>query len=164
MQKGFNEYFRETILKNKPLIIVVLLVTVMSYGFAITNFSIGLDDPASYHYLHTNGWGNMIQQGRLLHVLLELLTGSLTFIPFLNDFIGAALFGFSALVFCGFFQYIADNKLSNISLLVFAGVYLSYSIACEKFIYNLDVIVAMLSYVCVAFALAEGYEFSFDRN
>ena len=154
MTKSFNEYFKETILKNKRLVVAAIIVTVLAFGFTITNSSIGLDDAASYHYLHTNGWGNMIQQGRLSHVLLEWLTGSLTFIPFMNDFIGAALFCFSALVFCGFFQYITDGKLSEIALFVFAGIYLTYSIVCEKFIYNLDVIVVMLSYVCVAYSLA----------
>lgn len=163
MTKSFNEYFKETILKNKRLVVAAIIVTVLAFGFTITNFSIGLDDAASYHYLHTNGWGNMIQQGRLSHVLLEWLTGSLTFIPFMNDFIGAALFCFSALVFCGFFQYITDGKLSEIALFVFAGIYLTYSIVCEKFIYNLDVIVVMLSYVCVAYSLTLVCDF-FNRG
>lgn len=159
MTKSFNEYFKETILKNKRLIIAVIIVTVLGFGFTITNFSIGVDDPAAYHYLHTDGSGSMIQQGRLSHVLFDKLTGSLTFIPFLNDFIGAALFGFSALVFCGLFLYVADGKLNDIELMAFAGIYISYSIISEKFMYNLDVIVTMLSYVCVAYSLALVCEF-----
>lgn len=160
MTKSFNEYFKETILKNKRLIIAVIIVTVLGFGFTITNFSIGVDDPAVYHYLHSNSSGNMIQQGRILHVLIDKLTGGrLTFIPFLNDFIGAALFGFSSLVFCGLFQYVTDGKLNDIELMAFAGIYISYSIISEKFIYNLDVIVTMLSYVCVAYSLALVCEF-----
>lgn len=155
MTKSFNEYFKETILKNKRLVVAAIIVTVLAFGFTITNFSIGVDDPAAYHYLHTNGSGNMIQQGRLSHVLFDKLTGGrLTFIPFLNDFVGAALFGFSALVFCGLFQYVTDGKLDDVELISFAGIYISYSIISEKFIYNLDVIVTMLSYVCVAYSLA----------
>lgn len=160
MQKSFNEYFKDTILKNKTLIIVAILVTVLAFGVTVTNFSIGVDDPAVYHYLHSKGYGNMIQQGRLSHVIFDKLTGGrLTFIPFLNDFIGAALFGFSALVFCGLFQYVTDGKLNNAELMAFAGIYISYPIISEKFIFNLDVIVTMLSYVCVAYSVALVCEF-----
>lgn len=154
MQKSFNEYFRETILKNKQLVVAAIIVTVLAFGFTITNFSIGVDDPAAYHYLHTDGILNMIQQGRISHVVFDKLTGSLTFIPFLNDFIGAFFFGFSALLFCGLFQYVTDGKLNNVELIAFAGIYISYSIICEKFIYNLDVVVTMFSYVAVAYSLA----------
>ncbi len=159
MQNSFREVFYKDILKNKTLIISALVITVLGFGFTITNFSIGVDDPAAYHYLYTNGWGSMIQQGRLLHVLFSRLTGALTFIPFLNDFIGAALFLLSALLFCGLFQYVTNRRLSTAALTVFSGIYLSFSIISDKFIYNLDVIVTMLSYVCVALALIAAYQF-----
>lgn len=159
MQYSFREIFVKDILKNKILIISALVITVLGFGFTITNFSIGVDDPAAYHYLYTNGWGSLIQQGRLLHVLFSRLTGALTFIPFLNDFIGAALFFLSALLFCGLFQYVTNSRLSTAALTVFSGIYLSFSIISDKFIYNLDVIVTMLSYVCVACALIFAYQF-----
>lgn len=160
----FKELFKKTILNNKSLIWCSILFTIMAYGFTITNFSIGVDDFASNHYLHTNGWGNMIQQGRLAHVLFEQLFGIITFVPFLNDFIGAALFWISSLLFCGFFQYITNASLSNGSLIVFTGLYLTFSIVNEKFIYNLDVIVTMLSYVAIAYALLCSYEAIQNQN
>ena len=159
MQTSFKDVFVKDILKNKTLMISAVIITILGFGFTITNFSIGVDDPASHHYLYTDGWGSMIQQGRLLHVVFNKLTGALTFIPFLNDFIGAALFMLSALIFCGLFQYVTEGRMTNIQLIIFAGIYLSYSIVSEKFIYNLDTIVTMLSYVAVAYSLVAAYRF-----
>ncbi|MGN0568931.1 MAG: glucosyltransferase domain-containing protein [Candidatus Fimenecus sp.] len=158
MEKRFKNYLVDDILKNKLIVISSLLIAVMSFGFAVTNFSIGVDDTASYHYLHTFGWGNMLQQGRLLHILFDRVTGYLEFIPFLNEFIGACLFWLSAIFFCALFQYVTNGKLNNFVLAVFCGIYISFPITAEKFIYSLDVIVTMLSYVCVAYSLAKAYE------
>lgn len=164
MNRTYKSVFAEDILKNKVLMIGSILVAILAFGFAVTNFSIGVDDPAAHHYLHTLGWGNMLQQGRLLHILFDRLTGQLTFIPFLNDFIGAGLFWLSGVLFCGLFQYVTNSRLHTLSLLVFCGVYLSYPVTAEKFIYNLDTIVTMFSYVCVAYSLIKAYEFVYYKK
>lgn len=164
MNKENWSYFKSTILSDKKLIIGSLLITVMAYGFAITNFSLGVDDPASVHYVHSNGWGSMVQQGRLVHIALDWLTGLVEFIPFINDFIGTALFWASSLAFCFLFQYITNKRFSTWACLAFSGIYLSYSIINEKFIYNLDVIVFMLSYLCIALSVFEAYQAIFEQK
>lgn len=162
--KKFKNVFYSTIIDNKKLIWSSVLITILAYGFTITNFSIGIDDFAAFHYLHTDGWGNMIQQGRLAHVLFEQILGIIRFVPFLNDCIGAILFWFSAMLFCALFQYVTKGKLSTNCLIVFSGIYISFSIINEKYIYNLDVIVTMFSYVAVAYALLCTYEFVHNRK
>lgn len=162
--QDFFDILHNQILKNKIIVISAIVVAVLCYGFTITNFSIGVDDPASWHYLHTDGRASMIQQGRLSHVLLEAMTGDLTFIPFFNDCLGVILFVFSAWVLCGVFQYVTRSAFSSWSLAAFCGIYLSYSLINEKFIYNLDVIVTMLSYLSFGFALLYAYQFVYERN
>lgn len=164
MSKENWNLFKKIILADKKLLIGSILITIMAYGFAITNFSMGVDDPASFHYLYTNGWGSMIQQGRLMHIVLNWLTGLVEFIPFLNDFIGVALFWASALMFCFMFQYITEKHFSSTACLSFAGVYLSFSIINEKFIYNLDVVATMLSYLCIAIAVFSAYLAIFEHT
>ncbi len=155
---------KKRLLSDKFFVALTVFVAVLSYGFAITNFSMGVDDPAAHHYLYTDGWGSMIQQGRLLHLLLNGLTGLIRFIPFFNDFLAVTLFVFSAWVLCALFQYITHGRLSPKSLALFSCIYLSYSIINEKFIYNLDVITTMISYLCFAFALLYSYQFVYEHR
>ena len=143
----------QDILQNKILLFCTVLTAILSFGFAVTHFSIGIDDMASSYYLSASTLGNMVQQGRLLHVGLNTVTRSLEFIPFFMDFVGAFLFTVSALLYCALFQHATDSKLTTAALTVFACVYLSSSITAEKFIYQLDVMVTMISYCCGAIAL-----------
>lgn len=156
--------FKSTILSDKLLIIGTILIAVLSYGFAVTHFSIGIDDTAAAHYVHSIEKGSLIQQGRLLPIVIDYLTGLIDFIPFLNDFIGAALFWLSSLVFCYLFEYISNKRFSSLSCLVFAGIYLSFPIINEKFIYNLDVITTMLSYLFISLSALCAYQAVFENN
>lgn len=163
-KKNYWNVLTEDILKNRNLMILVLLVTVLCFGFTITNFSIGVDDPARVYYLYSSNYGNMIQQGRLLHVAVNQLTRSIQFIPFFTDFVGAALYAFSALLYCALFQYITNGKLSSFSLISFCCVYISSSVLAEKYIYHLDVIVTLLSYCCSAVALLYAFRFVKEKH
>lgn len=143
----------EDILQNRPLVFFTILTAILSFGFAVTHFSIGIDDMASSYYLSADSLGNMVQQGRLLHMDLNTLTRTLEFLPFFMDFVGAFLFTVSALLYCTLFYQATEGKLTTAALTVFTCVYLSSSITAEKFIYQLDVLVTMLSYCCGAVSL-----------
>lgn len=144
-----------------------IFIGVAAYGFTITNFSIGVDDPAAIHYLHTGGRGNMLQQGRFFHIIFNWITGMVTFLPFLNDFLGATFFVLSSLLFAGLAKYVAKafgGVISDLSILVFCGIFISYSIINEKYIYNLDVVVTMLSYVMIALSLIFTYQVIWEKK
>lgn len=163
-KRSYWTVLNENILTSKKLVLCVLFTAILCFGFPITNFSIGVDDSAGNYYLYGSAQGTMIQQGRLLHVLLSRLTGAIEFLPFFTDFCGAVLFSASALLYCGFFLYMTDGKLSNASLISFACLYISNSILVEKFIYHLDVIPTMLSYCFSPLALVYGYRFVKEKK
>lgn len=163
-QKNYWKLLKEDIFVNRQLVFFVILTTALCFGFAITNYSIGVDDVAREYYLYSNKIGNMIQQGRLLHVGFNLLTNTVDFIPYFNDFVGAVLYALSALLYCALFQFITDRKFSTPALISFACIYLSSSILAEKFIYNLDVVVTILSYCCSAIALMYAYCFVKEKK
>lgn len=164
IQKNYWRTLADQVFNQKLLIFFVTLTTALCFGFTITNYSIGVDDVAREYYLYSNKIGNMIQQGRILHVVFNWLTNTVDFIPYFNDFVGAVLFALSALLYCGLFQYITDNKLSTASLIAFSCVYISSSILAEKFIYHLDVVVTMLSYGCSAIVLMYAYRFVKEKK
>ena len=151
-------YFYD-ILRNRVLLFCAVFVTVLCYGFAITHFSVGVDDVARNFYFYSQESGNLIQQGRLLHLLLNYLTRSIDWIPFFTEFVGASLYCLSALLFCGLLQTVGEGKLSTASLAAFTVVYLSTSINVEKFLYHLDVIAIMTSYCACALGLLYAYRF-----
>lgn len=154
----------QDIFSNKTLIFFVVLVTVLCFGFTVTNFSIGVDDPARNYYLYSKNIGSMIQQGRLMHVAFNYLTHTIQFIPFFTDFVGAALYALSALLFCGLFQYVTECKFGTASLIAFSTIYISSSVIAEKYIYHLDVIVTILSYCLCAIALVYAYRFVQEKK
>lgn len=163
-EKSYWEVLKGEILGNKPIVLTAVFVGVLCFGFTITNFSIGVDDAARSYYFNLQNEGNMIQQGRLLHVALNTLTHSVQFIPFFTEFVGASLYVLSALLLCGLFRYVTDGKLSSASLVVFACVYISSSIITEKYIYHLDVLATMVSYCCNALALLYSYRFIKEKK
>lgn len=157
-QKSYKDILLREIFQNKALVFIVVFTGILCFGFPVTHFSIGIDDPARNYYLYSHNLGSMIQQGRLMHVAFNFLTHSVQFIPFFTDFVGAVLYVMSALLFCGVFQYITDSRLSSSALTAFSCIYISSSILAEKFIYQLDVIVTMLSYCCAALAMLYAYQ------
>lgn len=141
------------LLRNRALVLSALFVTVLCFGFAITHQSIGVDDVARNFYLYNDNSWNMIRQGRLLHVLLNSLTGAIDFIPFFTEFVGASLYCLSALLFCTLLQTVCEGKLSTLALIAFTTVYLSNSINVEKFLYELDLLAVMVSFCCCPLGL-----------
>lgn len=163
--REFYSVLKKDILKNKILMVCLSLVTIGAYGFAITHYSIGVDDPATFRYLDSYGASSMIDQGRLLHLLLDKLTGYVDFTPFLGEFIAVLLFFASALLWCTLLAALCQRKkASTAALTVFACLYISYPIINEKFIYHLDVIVTMLSYTLCVLSLWFCCELAFHRR
>ncbi len=158
-QRSYWKTLEEDIFSQKILLALVLLTTVACFGFTVTNASIGIDDPAREYYLFSNKIGNMIQQGRIFHVIFNLFTGTVDFIPYFNDFVGAGLYALSALLYCGLLQTVTRGKFSQSALACFACVYISSSVIAEKYIYNLDVVVTMLSYCAAPLALLYAWRF-----
>lgn len=163
-RKNYWNVLTQDIFANKTLVFLVILVTVLCFGFTVTNFSIGVDDPARDYYLYSNSVGTMIQQGRLMHVAFNYLTHTVRFIPFFTDFVGASLYALSALLFCALFQYVSDNRFGTAALAAFCTVYISNSVIAEKYIYHLDVIVTILSYCLCALALMYAYRFVKEKK
>ena len=159
LQRDELRYYRD-LLQNRRLLFCAVFVTILCYGFAITHYSIGVDDVASNYYFDSDGSGSMLNQGRLLHLLLNSLTHAIDWIPFFTEFVGASLYCLSALLFCGLFQTICDGQLSTPSLAAFTAVYLSASMNVEKFLFHLDVIATMTSYCCCALGLFFAWRFA----
>lgn len=158
MKQNIKQNFKDRVgelLQSKVYLVGLILVTIAAYGFTITHFSLGIDDFGIRHYMNLSPEkvGNMLQQGRLLHILFYYVTGLVDVIPFLNNLIGAVLLFFSAVFYSALFDTISQHKLKPAYLLMFACLYVSNSIMSFKFIYDIDVVVTMFSYFCIPLAV-----------
>lgn len=139
------------ILENKYYVIGLILVAIAAYGFSITHFAMGIDDFGVIHYMDisSESVGNMLQQGRLLHLLFYYILRVADVIPFFNNFIATVLLVISAILLSALIQSVTCSRFNIIQLFLFSSIYVSYSILSFKFIYDIDVIVTMFSYVVV---------------
>lgn len=157
-----------SLFKNKTYMGVVALLAVAAYGFEITHFSLGIDDFAIRHYmdLSPSSYGNMLQQGRLLHIVFYYLTGLVDVIPFLSNLLATVFLFLSAVLFTGVMDAVASPPphFRTWQKILFSGLYLTNSIIAFKFIYDIDVVVTMFSYACVPLALVFAFGFVENNN
>lgn len=160
-----KNYFTK-ILNNKIYIIFTLIVFISSYGFSIVNHSLGIDDFAVEHYLSVNpdNYGNMVQQGRLTHLIIYYIFNIIDVIPFFNNFIAMIFLFLSAMLLCVIFQYVSNDYFKTYQLIIFSCIYGTFSNIAFKYIYDLDVLVTTLSYILVPLSILLFLEYLNTNN
>lgn len=149
------------LLKNKVYVLFLILTGIAAFGFTITHFAMGIDDFGLGHYmdLSPESSNNMLQQGRLLHIALYYLTGLMDVIPFLNNFLSAALIVFSALLLSGLADVASNRRFNTFEHVIFSGIYISSPVMAFKFIYDLDVVAVAVSSAACVLAVIFGFSF-----
>lgn len=142
-------------MNKKVFIVVVILITILSFGFTITNSSVGMDDVSFDRYyqgkemLAIGRWGSYIVYQSLN------ITG---FIPFWIDFIASVVILSVAILWCIFLKKNLGDKLSIASYIIFASVYISFPIINEIFIYENCNIAVMLGSFLASIGIMLFYE------
>jgi len=148
----------KSLINDKVFVIIVILVTILSFGFTITNSSIGVDDTAFDRYydekemLSIGRWGS--------YVIYELLKIT-EFTPFWSDMIASIVVLAIAFLWCIFLKKNLKEKVSNIAYIVFVTIYISFPIINEIFIYqncNIAVILGNLLASLGIMLLYENYK------
>lgn len=143
MENIKNEYTKviKYFLKNKLFIVAIILVTVLSFGFTITNSSVGMDDTAFDRYYQDK---EMLAIGRWGSYLVYQSLNITEFIPFWIDFIASSIIMLTAVLWCVFLKKNFKEKLSNTSYIIFATIFISFPIINEIFIFENCNIAVML--------------------
>ena len=110
--------------KSKTYFIGIIVLTMAAFGFTFSRFSMGIDYIGSRYYLDfsSDSYANMIQQGRLLHVVFYYICGLVDVVPFLNNFISAILMSASGVVLVGLFDVASKKFLGIWQKLIFFGL------------------------------------------
>lgn len=129
-------------LKDKRYLVTVILVAILSYGFTITHYSIGIDDLCLDRYvsgtymLAENRWGTWLVYN-ILHIT--------KFSPFWLDFIVTVLMVLMATLICTAMKKVLKDKTSIWTYVIFASIFLSNPIIGPFFIYQSTNLTVVLS-------------------
>ena len=157
MEKLKEEY-KKTInyfLKNKIFIISIILITVLSFGFTITNSSVGMDDTAFDRYYQGK---EMLAIGRWGSYLVYQILNITEFIPFWIDFIASSVIMLTAVLWCIFLKKNLEDKLPLGAYIAFATVFISFPIINEIFIFENCNIAVMLGSFLASLGIMVFYE------
>lgn len=122
------------IINQKIYIICVTLTAVMSYGFAICQPMVGVDDSAIGRYFE-EGIGPIM--GRFGYYLLNKICPVAEYTPFITDFVGVLLIVLGSALWCLVWEKAMGKKLSAMAATAFSCVMLSCPMISEVFIYYL---------------------------
>lgn len=157
MKQICKDYFNEIkeLLKNKAYTISIILITLLSYGFTLTHFSVGVDDLCFDRYV-TGTY--IISAGRWGTALLYNLLGITTFSPFWLDLIVTLLTIILGLIFTVFIKRNFSKNLKTIHYTIITTLIISYPILNLSFIYqstNLSVILGNLYLMIIPIIIYE---------
>ncbi|MFI3236946.1 MAG: glucosyltransferase domain-containing protein [Lachnospiraceae bacterium] len=122
------------VINNKKYMLALSIVALCSYGFAITQPIIGIDDSAIGRYFE-EGLGPTM--GRYGFYLLNKILPVAEYTPFIVDFLGVLLLIVGAASWCVVWERFLGYKLSVNASIVFSSVMISAPIISEDFIYYL---------------------------
>ena len=133
------------IINQKLYIICVAVTAVMSYGFAICQPIIGVDDSAIGRYFG-EGLGPIM--GRFGFFLLNKVCPVAEYTPFIADFIAVLLLMAGVALWCVVWERAMGRKLSVMAAACFSCVMISCPMISEVFIYYLH------NGVCLSYCLS----------
>lgn len=119
---------------GKLLVRLLLFVAVLTYGYFVTRSTIGMDDTAIETYF-VDGFAPYV--GRWTLFLLNHIWGFAEFSPYFMDVLGVTLLCLAAYLFCVLWVRICHGNVHTLSLLAFAGIFLTYPLLGEVYIFYL---------------------------
>lgn len=146
----------ENLINNKLILLLTFITVALSYGFALTNPSISIDDTAASLYFER---GELLAQGRFFPIIVSKILGGMNFTPFWLEFVAILLIILSGLLYLCLFKKVTNDKINKICYVFFIPIFVSYPIINEIFIYNTAVITIGLGYLLTAVATILTYEF-----
>lgn len=129
---------------------IVFAVVIFSYGFVMTNPSIGIDDENFDFYFKNNG---IVASGRWGTWVIRKVLDSYEYLPVWRDFLAVIILIVAALLFICISEYISYKKFDTVIATTTLSLFLSYPIIAKMFIYiDNSVETAM----CILFAVIAG--------
>ena len=142
------------IITNKAYMIITAITALLSYGFAITHCSPGIDDISMDLYLNK---GMLPEVGRWTLFLINKIIHLTQFTPFIFDLLGLIILWISAALFCVLINRVARERVSLAGYVLFACFFLTCPLFSETDIYYLHNC-SDLGWLLIALSLILSYD------
>jgi hypothetical protein len=124
----FLDYFHN----NNWWWIAVVFTAVLSYGFTLTHYSVGVDDESIWSYMN----GGLLAQGRFgASHFLQLIFDAYEFLPFWFDFLGITILIIANILWSIFFIRMSHGKLNKNYTIIFSCIVISYPVIAHLFMF-----------------------------
>lgn len=161
--KEYKKQIQE-LLNNKVYINCVILIAILSYGFAISNFSVGVDDLCFDRYV-TGTY--IVSVGRWGTSLLYTIFQIFEFTPFWLEMVVTILTVMMGIVFLAFLRKNTGDKLNTFHYTIITSILISYPMLHQEFIYqstNLSVTISNLAFMIIPVLIYEIYKHHMDSK
>lgn len=154
--KEYKEQFKYFI-SNKKYLITIVIVAILSYGFTVTHYAIGIDDLCFDRYVQ----GTYILSAKrwatwLLYNVLQINE----FSPFWLDSVAVLLMMILAIVLCAFIRKQYGDKIKTGSYIIFSSLLISNPMINLFFMYqttNIAIVISNLMVILCAIIIFENY-------
>lgn len=140
---------------NKIFITIIILVTILSFGFTITHPSVGMDETAFDRYYQD---GEMLESGRWGSYLIYKVLNIIEFTPFWLDFVVTGIIMVTAILWCIFLKKNLKEKLSLGAYIVFSTVFISFPLINECYIFSNSSLAVMIGTLLASLGIMLFYE------
>lgn len=141
--------------------ICVVITSVLSYGFTLTNFAITADDEFFELFISD---GLLLAEGRWGYVPIQRVFNSYIFLPFWRSFIALILIVGGITLISGIFRKYSRSKFDDKASTIFACVAISFPITAHIFSFMLATIELGLNLMFVGLALHLFARWSLDKG
>jgi len=149
LMNNLKNNFKDFLLNNKFYWLAVLFTACISYGFTLTNYSVGIDDDVSY-YMNIG----LLDQGRFsLGHIFRLIFDCYEFIPFWSDFLGIVFLILAGVIWSIFFIRMSHGKLHKYFTIIFSCLFISYPLYAHLFIFTTTICGTALIFLLTGTAL-----------
>ncbi|MEK4513004.1 glucosyltransferase domain-containing protein [Paenibacillus sp. FSL K6-2524] len=152
---------KEAIQRDKYYWLLITITILLTYGFTLTNFSMGVDDESFNIYINE---GALLGQGRWGGYITKFIFNTYDFLPFWRDIIGVLLIT-AGITFWGYLiQKFSNNYFNNVSIIIFSCVAISCPFIADNFIFMLTTIEMGTVLCLVPLSLNCFFEWAMNRN
>ena len=143
--KSFYGFINSRFFKKQINLFFVTLVLFLAYGLKFTYVSYNNDNS----YAVYSNFKGLFCQGRWGSVLSRCLLISERNVPMWSDVLGLILLVISATIFAYLWWIEYEYKLSNLSLLTYILVYISFPLSLSFYVYPTAILDTSIYYICV---------------
>lgn len=110
----------------------IVVILCLSYGFLLTNPSIGIDDENFDFYFKYHG---IVSQGRWGSWVTSKYVDTYKYLPFWRDFLAIILLTVAAVILVCTLEYVTGKKIGTFLSTVLVGIVIAYPITAKNFVY-----------------------------